>query len=153
ETGMLALSRMKRLRELHFFYTTFEPSAVGALAELRNLETLSINSFDIPSATYAGVGRLTGLRLLSLRRGTGWSGEADFPTLGDEIVELSALTELKELYLESGKITGAALDTLLRLTHLKTLYAEGELTDDEAIRLVNGLTLSNFSLYSPKFTD
>jgi hypothetical protein len=149
--GMLRLSRLRSLRHLNLFYTKFEQSTLGCLADLPNLQNLSISSFDISAATLEGVGRMTGLRSLSLRSGIG--DEADRPTLGDEISELSGLTELRDLYLESGKITGASLDTLLRLTKLETLVAETELTDDEAIRLANGLNLNTLILYSPKFSD
>jgi hypothetical protein len=151
DAGMLELSRMKSLRNLDFFYSKFEQSTLGGLADLPNLLNLSISSFDINPATFQGVGRIIRLRSLSIRSGIG--DEIDRPTLDGEIAELAGLTELRELYLESGKITGAALDTLLRFTKLETLFAESEFTDDEAIRLANGLKLKEFVVYSRKFND
>lgn len=149
--GMLELARMRNLRELCLRYTTFEESVLGELAGLPRLERLIIDSFEMSRAVYPGIGRLIGLRSLHLKKG--WPEEPTRPTLHDEIPELSGLTELRELSLESGRITGAAVDTLLRFRKLETLYAESELTDDEAIRLANGLELRELVLYSPNFDD
>jgi Leucine-rich repeat (LRR) protein len=151
DAGMLELSRMNGLRSLDLFYSKFKHSTLGCLADLPNLVNLSVSSFDMNAATFQGIGRITRLRSLSLRSGIG--DEIDRPILGGEIAELAGLTELRELYLESGKITGAALDTLLRFTKLQTLFAESELTDDEAIQLSNSLKLSTFVVYSPKFNN
>jgi hypothetical protein len=151
--ALLELSQMKNLRDLHFFYTELDQSTLGCLARLPNLQNLSLSTLELNRAAYQGVGRMTALQSLCLRRGMGWADPADHPTLGDEMDDLSNLTELKELYLECGRITGASLETLLRFTKLQTLYAESELTDDEAIRLANGLHLNQVELYSPNFCD
>lgn len=153
---MVELSRMKGLRSVDFYYSTFDHSSLGYLADLPKLENLSIRTHgEITWTAFQGVGRLTRLRSLCvyMHDGPFFGGIVHRPTLRDEIAELAGLTELRNLEVLCGSITGASLDTLLRFTKLECLAAESELTDDEVIRLANGLKPDTFVLRSSKVID
>jgi hypothetical protein len=83
-----------------------------------------------------------------------WPAEADAPAIDEDFVELASLRKLKELWVESLKLTGASVDTLLCFKNLERLHLDTtEFTDDDAIRLANGLSLREFHLLSTKFSD
>jgi sugar lactone lactonase YvrE len=121
DVGLAHLAGLVNLRQLHIHGPETTEKALPFIGQLKDLYELDIYDHPASNETLAQVGRLPKLRFLRFFLGT----------FDDEGVKnLTGLTTLEELVLNSGKVTDAAVEHLAGLKNLRTISLAGTRVTD-----------------------
>ena len=141
---MAHIARLTGLRELHVYFTDITDKGLEPLAELQNLEKLTLPG-DITDVGFAEVARLPRLKVLA---GLGYGVTSKSADL------LAGITTLEELRLRQHQMTDEDLACLAKLPRLRALSLGGsELTDAALLHLQNIPTLKSLNVSDMDITD
>ncbi|MBI5757966.1 MAG: PDZ domain-containing protein [Planctomycetales bacterium] len=144
-SGLRALSKLPRLRTLHFVDGNVDSTLLKAISELPSVAVLSVARCKLSPGATGEIGALTSLRTLSLR---------ETLVTDDDLKGVALLTRLQSLDLVGTKITTTGLAHLKPLTDLECLDLAGLPITDDAIQHLAGFTKLRFlKLSNTRITD